>query len=94
MGYIFQGLAIACILIPKVALTSFAIMNAPYLFPIPFVLEYLLIICYNKIMFGIAGGKLISLLTFFSPSLDKIERGVSFYSTLLYNIINIVLNIS
>ena len=57
VGYVSQGLAILSLLLPKVALASWAILNAPYLFIVPFVLDYLLIIGYNKLMFGSLGGK-------------------------------------
>ena len=52
-----QFLATICMVIPKILLVSSTFIYAPFLFPIAYVFEYLLIIGYNKLITGSANGK-------------------------------------
>ena len=49
-GVLMQKLVISSLLFPKVFLAACSLMQAPYLFPIPFLLEYLAIIVYTKVV--------------------------------------------
>ena len=50
--------------IPKILLVSSTFIYAPFLFPIAYVFEYLLIIGYNKLITGSANGKWIFFVLF------------------------------
>ena len=56
-GMFLQALMAVSLFFPKVAVISLALVHVPYLYPVALAVEYLLILCYNRIFFKCFGGE-------------------------------------
>ena len=59
----FQLAMTFTLFLPKIGITSLALVQAPYFYPIMLIVEYLMILCYNWIFFGSPCGKCIFFLS-------------------------------
>ena len=59
LGLFLQWMAILSLLFPKFLMVGTSMKPAPYFFGVIFLLEYSLIIIYNKMVYGIFAGKFI-----------------------------------
>ena len=57
LGLFLQWMAILSLLFPKFLMVGTSMKPAPYFFGVIFLLEYILIIIYNKLVYGIFAGK-------------------------------------
>ena len=67
MEMVYQYLVVILLFFPKLVLVSIALLYVPYLYPIGMVLEWLMVLFYNKAMYGnfngFDNGNLITILT-------------------------------
>ena len=59
VGTCIQILAILSLLAPKIYLASATLVFAPYIFPVCYIMEYVIILLYNKIVKGSWNGNFI-----------------------------------
>ena len=67
MEMVYQYLVVTLLFFPKLVLVSIALLYVPYLYPIGMVLEWFMVLIYNKAMYGnfngFDNGNLITILT-------------------------------